>query len=95
MGGDWIISQKSPVDADFDGRVVVGPYGWGSAGPQSWSDPIESTLKTLDPVMKAYATANSGAEPSQPSELLPFITTPEQKAAYEKALKFLEANKRD
>jgi hypothetical protein len=95
MGGDLIISQKSPVDADFDQRVGIGPSGWGSSGPQSWNDPIESTLKILNPALKAYAAANSGAEPSKPSDLLPFITTPEQKTAYEKALKFLEANKRD
>lgn len=30
MGGDWIITQKAPIDATFDQRFVVGPFGVGS-----------------------------------------------------------------
>ena len=38
MGGQWIISQRSPVDEEFDSRVGVGPSGWGSSGTHSWRD---------------------------------------------------------
>ncbi len=94
MGGDYIISTKLPVDAELDSRIGVGPNGWGSAGVDAWNGPIETALKTLDPVMKAYAAANSGREPAKPEELLPYIETPEQRAAYDRALKLVESSKR-
>ncbi|MBC8097539.1 MAG: hypothetical protein H7Y43_17175 [Akkermansiaceae bacterium] len=94
MGGKWIISPKSAVDEEFDSRVGIGPDGWGTAGSHAWNDPISSAIKTLDPVMKAYAAKNSGREPTKPAELLPYIETPEQRAAYDKALKFIEASNR-
>ncbi len=35
MGGDFIVTQRQPVDADFDTRYVVGPHGRGSTGYRS------------------------------------------------------------
>lgn len=94
MGGDYIISTKLPVDAELDSRIGVGPHGWGSAGNQAWGDQLPTLLKTLDPALKAYAAANSGREPNNPSDLLPYLETSEQRVAYDKALKFLESSKR-
>ncbi|MDQ6632318.1 MAG: hypothetical protein M3Y82_11295, partial [Verrucomicrobiota bacterium] len=94
MGGDWIITQKAPVDEEYDERVGIGPRGYGSTGSDSWkkADDLTSVIKILDPAMKAYATANNGKEPALLFQLQPYITTPEQKAALEKILK-LRKNK--
>jgi hypothetical protein len=34
--------------------------------------------------LKAYQAANNGQEPKNSSDLLPYLTTPEQQAAYQK-----------
>ena len=34
MGGDWIITQSSLIDSDYDSRVVIGPNGLGTSGPR-------------------------------------------------------------
>jgi RNA polymerase sigma factor (sigma-70 family) len=91
MGGNWIITQRSPIDEEYDSRLGIGPSGHGSTGSQAWNDPLAETIKTLDPVMKAYAAANDGRQPGDPAELLPYLKTPEQKAAYDKGLKALKA----
>lgn len=36
MGGDRIITQKAPVDAEFDPRIGIGPQGYGITGPGSF-----------------------------------------------------------
>ena len=80
MGGDWGITEKSPVDTSVDNVWAVGPNGYGSS---SYQPPdVRNAISTLNPVMKAYAAANNGAEPKDESDLLPYLTTPEQQAAY-------------
>jgi len=32
LGGDWVVTQKSPVDEDYDSRIVFGPSGSGGTG---------------------------------------------------------------
>ena len=34
MGGEWIITQSSVIDSDYDSRVVIGPNGLGTSGPR-------------------------------------------------------------
>ena len=33
VGGDWVISQKAPVDAEYDMRLVLGASGGRGAAP--------------------------------------------------------------
>jgi len=33
--------------------------------------------------MQAYAAANNGSQPADPSQILPYLTTPEQQAAWQ------------
>jgi hypothetical protein len=47
-------------------------------------DPPSPEEVTMTPVLKAYANGHNGASPKSPSDLLPYITTPEQQAAYQK-----------
>jgi RNA polymerase sigma factor (sigma-70 family) len=35
LGMDWVVTQKEPVDPDYDSRAVIGPYGHGST---SWKN---------------------------------------------------------
>ena len=73
MGGDWVITQKARVDEEYDSIVGIGPNGYGVSGPH-----------ILAPALKAFAAANNGQEPADPSQLLPYVTTPAQQAAVQK-----------
>jgi len=79
MGGDWLITVKNPVDEEFDSLWAMGPRGFGSSTYDGMSG-----AKVLEPVLKAFAAANNGQEPKDTSELLPYLTTPEQEAAFKK-----------
>jgi RNA polymerase sigma factor (sigma-70 family) len=44
------------------------------------------TENTLAPALQAFAAANNGQKPADPSQLLPFVTTPEQQAALQRVI---------
>ena len=79
MGGDWLITVKSPVDEEFDSQWALGPQGFGTSSYQGTQE-----LNVLAPALKAYQAANNGHEPNNPADLLPYLTTPEQQAAFQK-----------
>jgi RNA polymerase sigma factor (sigma-70 family) len=85
--GDTIITQVGPVDADYDNRYALGPNGWGTAGSYAWDAPGTGPETVLMPALKAYEAANNGLQPTDPSQLAPYLTTPEQQAALQKVLK--------
>jgi hypothetical protein len=84
--GPMIITQVAPVDADYDNRYSVGLNGWGTSGTQDW-DPATNPEVVLAPALKAYMSANNGLEPDDPSQLVPYLTTPEQQTSLEKLTK--------
>jgi RNA polymerase sigma factor (sigma-70 family) len=84
MGGDWVITEKSPVDSALDNRFAIGIGGYGSTTYPSTE--ISSAIAILNPAVKAYAAANNGKEPTEPSQILPYLTTPEQQAALQKLI---------
>jgi RNA polymerase sigma factor (sigma-70 family) len=91
--GDPIITQKAAVDEDFDFRYAVGLKGFASAGldtagQNGWG--VVSPDLILGMAAKSYEAANNGQEPRDPSQILPFLTTPEQQAALQKILKWRE-----
>jgi RNA polymerase sigma factor (sigma-70 family) len=89
MGGDWVITEKSPVDQNLDTRWAIGQSGYGNTSyPQAG---FEDAAATLQPAMKAYAAANNGRQPIDPSQLQPYLTTPEQQAAFQKLMGFKNA----
>jgi hypothetical protein len=47
-------------------------------------DPPSSDEMTMAPVLSAYSKAHNGASPDKASDLLPYITTPEQQAVFQK-----------
>jgi RNA polymerase sigma factor (sigma-70 family) len=83
-GGNWVITQKAAVDAESDRRFVLGLYGFNSTGFFPSSGWLGDTLDTL---REAYSAANKGQESTEISQLLPYATTPEKKAALEIILK--------
>jgi RNA polymerase sigma factor (sigma-70 family) len=89
LGGKWIITQKSAVDDEYDHRLGIGPNGYGNSGTTGWNKDTElaSAGKVLAPIEKQYKAAHNGAEPTNPADVLPYLTTPEQHAAYETLLK--------
>jgi RNA polymerase sigma factor (sigma-70 family) len=82
--GDFIVTQVAPVDADYDNRYAVGLNGWGTSSAEAWDGPSPASI--LKPALQAYAAANNGLEPTDPSQLTPFVTTPEQQAALQKLI---------
>ena len=85
MGGNSVITEKAPVDPEFDNRWAIGPSGFGSTNYQP--PDISAAIATMDPALKAYAAANNGKQPSDPSQILPYLTTPQQQAAYQTLMK--------
>lgn len=83
--GDWLITEKAPVDPEFDNQWAIGQNGYGQS---NYNTPdITAAMATLAPAIKAYAAANNGKEPSDPSQFLPYLTTPEQQAAFQTMMK--------
>ncbi len=92
--GDPIITQAAAVDADWDPRYAVGPKGFASAGVDTaghngWG--VVSPEIILGNVAKAYAAANNGAQPTDPSQIIPYLTTAEEQAAYQKMIAWRQA----
>lgn len=44
---------------------------------------VDDAIATVGPALKAYAAANNGKQPADPSQLQPYLTTPEQQAAFQ------------
>jgi hypothetical protein len=47
-------------------------------------DPPSSDEAVMAPVLSAYFNAHNGVRPNKASDLLPYITTPEQQAAFQR-----------
>ena len=89
--GDPIITTKAAVDQDFDPRYAVGLKGFASAGVDTaghngWG--VVSPEIILQTAAKAYEAANNGQLPTDQSQMLPYLTTPEQQAAFRKLMKW-------
>jgi RNA polymerase sigma factor (sigma-70 family) len=88
--GDTIITEKSAVDESLDQRWAIGATGFGAGNYES--PDIGAALAVMKPVMKAYAADNNGNQPTDPSQILPYLTMPEQQAAYQTLSKKFPTN---
>ena len=83
-GKDWVIAEKAPVDRLFDSRFGIGRFGFGR------TDYLESEIEEImKPVYKTFAKENGGEQgyrTSDPSRLLHYATTAEQKAAIQRLI---------
>ena len=79
MGGDWVIAVKDPVDRELDSSIVIGPGSHGSSDYQSVDR--QKAIAILEPALKAYAADHNGTQAGSPTQIQPYLTTPEQQAA--------------
>ena len=55
MGGDWIVTQKAPVDSEFDTQFVIGPNGFGSCSWPKEGQPTEEDYDAIASAKEAFA----------------------------------------
>ena len=79
--GDTVITEKAAVDESLDSRWAIGANGYGASSYQS--PDISYALSVIKPAMQAFAAANNGQQPTDPSQIMPYLTTPEQQAAWQ------------
>jgi RNA polymerase sigma factor (sigma-70 family) len=75
--GEWAVSEKSVVDPDYDRLWKIGPQGYRNDNPRH-----EELAAAMRELMRAYQAANPGRTPKAITDLLPFVKTPEQQAAF-------------
>ncbi|MBA4150310.1 MAG: sigma-70 family RNA polymerase sigma factor [Verrucomicrobia bacterium] len=84
----WMLTQKSAVDEEFDTRNWISADGYGSSsGRNAWDDRLDKALRSIKPAMQAYAAANPGKKSSDLNGLLPYLTTDEERQAFEHFLR--------
>lgn len=95
LGGEWYITQKSPIDSDYDLRWIIGENGFGNTPFKAAIEEqaLAPALTALDDVVKAYAAANNGRQPTDPTQLQPFIATTAQQAALQQVLQYRATNR--
>jgi hypothetical protein len=75
-----VVTEKpTPLDDQDDVYYQVTMNGVGIT-----SDSVAEN--TLQPALQAYAAANNGLKPADPSQLLPYVNTPAQQAALRKMI---------
>ncbi len=99
FAGDWVITEKTAVDPEFDYRHTVdgptsgggGPYHpYGYEEKPSAEGAERLALKaTLEPVLNAYRLANGGKEPGDPFQLQPYVTDTTQQAALQRIIEII------
>src|ERR1043166_239070 len=82
--GDWLITQKTPVDEEKDVRISIG------------RDCIYRSSRTdmdgsLDSAISAFAAANNGRMPKDIYDLRPYVSSSEQEAL-KKRIRFNPTN---
>ena len=76
---DWIVTQKAlPIDEEYDSRMVIIP----TASCFTRND----SVRLLSPAIGAFQKANEGRDYENLSQLIPYVTTPEQRAALDRLL---------
>jgi hypothetical protein len=88
--GDTVITEKAAVDESLDSRWAIGANGYGASSYQS--PDISYALSVIKPAMQAFAAANNGQQPTDPSQIMPYLTTPEQQAAWQTLQKRFPTN---
>jgi hypothetical protein len=75
---DWIVTQEAlPIDEEYDLRMVIIPTATAPRG---------MTCQIIVSAIGAFQTANEGRDYENPSQLMPYVTTPEQRAALDRLL---------
>jgi len=79
IGASWIVTQKAlPTDEEYDSRMVINLTGNCFTSNDS--------VRLLFPAIGAFQKANEGRDYKNLSQLIPYVTTPEQRAALDRLL---------
>lgn len=81
LGGDMVITQKAAVDEVFDMRQAAG-----SSRTTSMAFLYLENGAVLNPVRQAFREAHNGRPADKDSQLFPYVSTPEQRAALQKTV---------
>ena len=87
--GDTIITEKAAVD-DLDSRWSIGAVGYGQGNYES--PDTAAALAVIKPALQAYAAANNGSQAADAAQILPYLATPEQQAAWQTLQKKFSTN---
>jgi hypothetical protein len=92
-GEDWVITQKELVDDEWDHHIAIGAQYWSYQKSEAEQLPqdILALKRVLDPAVKEFSAANDGQEPTEPSQIQPYLKTDEQKAALQKIMELQNA----
>jgi type II secretory pathway pseudopilin PulG len=94
LATDWLLTEKSPIDPDFDWRWTVGPSS-ASVGAYQYSEEneIEALRETVvTPVLKAYMAANDGKQPQDLRDLMAYASGWEQTMQLRRFLEMTATN---
>ncbi|HLP77123.1 MAG TPA: hypothetical protein VK327_09405, partial [Candidatus Paceibacterota bacterium] len=72
QGGEWVIAEIGPADSGYDTRFVIG---------EQLNGQTDFDADLIIPLVKAFTA--SGQKLNDPSQLLPFATTAEQRRVVE------------
>jgi len=91
--GDWLLTEKSPVDPDFDWQWTVGPSSASVVAYQySKENETESLRETVAPILKAFMAANDGKPPQDPHALMAYASDWDQTLALRRFLELTATN---
>lgn len=98
FAGEWVLTEKSPVDPAYDHRWTIDGPGSGGVGPYNYVPSeteveIQTLKETLKSALDAYAASNNGKEPNNPYALRPYLTTTSQEAALQRIIEFYTTNR--
>jgi hypothetical protein len=78
-----LITQKAPVDEEYDSRLAISTTSVGSVNFFR-----DSMMQILDAPFTAYKSANNGELPADLSKVSPYTSTAAERAALQKAIDF-------
>jgi RNA polymerase sigma factor (sigma-70 family) len=84
--GNFVLRDKALIDPELDDYWQIGPnaYGPDSSGH---GNSKSQAMSLLAPALQSFMSANGGTPPDSLTQLKPYITSPEQQAAFDKLAK--------
>ena len=71
------------MDPEYDSPWCIGPNAYGPSSVASDTERLTALFQIIKPAMDAFASANQGGTLQNLNQLKPFISTPDQQAAFD------------
>jgi type II secretory pathway pseudopilin PulG len=97
FAGDWVFTEKSYADPDFDWQWTVDSANSSGVGPYHYSreSQIEALKDDAEPALKAYMAANGGKQPQDPHDLISYTSGSTQLGAVQMLIQMTGTNHLD